>query len=137
MASAVTGCENKENFWNKNLLLISVISALMVICVTGLEFVISPVLGKTIPLVADYFHVIWLMSIYGAVTLIGQVVSSWFYIRKKYKTPIFISAVNFSFAIPAKFLSYSTFGLVGLIVSTTVYHSLNVFIMLFFILRKK
>ncbi|MEQ9997205.1 hypothetical protein [Pectobacterium versatile] len=78
----------------------------------------------------DYIYVINIMLFYGCTQIIGQTVSSYFYFNKKYKTPIYISAVNFTIFMPIKYIAFLFYKLEGLVFVTTIYHLANVIIML-------
>ncbi|MDY4376081.1 hypothetical protein [Pectobacterium carotovorum] len=116
--------------WTSNVMfsiIISVCASLIFFCVSNFPFLKEFEFYKKIK---DYIYVINIMLFYGCTQIIGQAVSSYFYINKKYKAPIYISAVNFTIFMPIKYIAFLFYKLEGFVFVTTLYHLANVIIML-------
>ncbi|MDY4380634.1 hypothetical protein SOV92_22995 [Pectobacterium brasiliense] len=116
--------------WTSNVMfsiVISVGASLIFLAASYFPFIKDSEFHKKI---VDYIYVINIMLFYGCTQIIGQSVSSYFYINKKYKTPIYISAINFTIFMPIKYIVFLFYNLEGFIFVTTIYHLANIIVML-------
>lgn len=86
--------------------------------------------------VTTNINIIYLLFGFFAASLLGQVISNAYYSIGNAKIPVVVSCITYTFFLPAKYFIVNKFGINGLCVLVSVYHSLNL-IILWLLFRKK
>lgn len=86
--------------------------------------------------VTSNVDIIYLLFGFFAASLLGQVISNAYYSIGNAKIPVVVSCITYTFFLPAKYFIVNKYGINGLCVLVSVYHSSNL-IILWLLFRKK
>ncbi|MBC6523680.1 hypothetical protein [Escherichia marmotae] len=113
--------------------IISIISAIVLFFTPTLHYLESLNIFRPIAQNAD---VVYLLFIFFVASLLGQVVSNAYYSVGYHKTPIIVSCITYTLFLPAKYYLVKRYGVPGLCILVSLYHTVN-FIILWLMFRVK
>ncbi|HCK1269124.1 TPA: hypothetical protein NY247_004995, partial [Escherichia coli] len=86
--------------------------------------------------IAQNADVVYLLFIFFVASLLGQVVSNAYYSIGHHKTPVIVSCITYTLFLPAKYYLVKRYGVSGLCILVSLYHTVN-FIILWLMFRVK
>lgn len=113
--------------------IISIVSAIILFFTPTLHYLESINIFRPIAQNAD---VVYLLFIFFVASLLGQVVSNAYYSIGHHKTPVIVSCITYTLFLPAKYYLVKRYGVSGLCILVSLYHSVN-FIILWLMFRVK